>query len=239
MRYEGLKRLRAENAALTQREDCAPILSCPHTTGPESPDFVEFFVGGRGRCWRLTDNGAVHGADGRVSSRKRPAKKEKIWSRPMRSSTGWPSHCTARAAARQRPSLLATRKKQVNTLVNTRPARSCSRAYVNTLSLAFAATVGGLYAIYRNKENMAASKGLVAQHLASQHGKLGALCGALPCLDSAMACLLRCIATAALQCGMRCVPARAFASLYPIARPRCVIPNPSNPHPSSLIPHPQ
>ena len=44
-------------------------------------------------------------------------------------------------------------------------------------SLAFAATVGGLYAIYRNKENMAASKGLVAKHLVSQHGKLGALCG--------------------------------------------------------------
>jgi len=55
MRYEGLKRLRAENAALTQREDCAPILSCPHTTGPESADFVEFFVWGGGGAWAVLE----------------------------------------------------------------------------------------------------------------------------------------------------------------------------------------
>mmetsp|Transcript_2356 Transcript_2356/g.5597 ORF Transcript_2356/g.5597 Transcript_2356/m.5597 type:complete len:134 (+) Transcript_2356:242-643(+) len=34
---------------------------------------------------------------------------------------------------------------------------------------------GGCFAIYRNKELMAAAKGQVAKHLVSVHGKLGAL----------------------------------------------------------------
>ena len=46
-----------------------------------------------------------------------------------------------------------------------------------TNMLVFAATCGGLYAIYRNKENMAASKGQVAVHLVSLHAKLGAVAG--------------------------------------------------------------
>ena len=48
------------------------------------------------------------------------------------------------------------------------------------VSISLAATIGGLYAIWKNKENNAAAKGLVAKHLVSQHGKLGALTGTWP-----------------------------------------------------------
>ena len=53
-------------------------------------------------------------------------------------------------------------------------------AYINASVVAF--SLGGLFAIYRNKELMAASKKQVAKHLVSLHAKAGILGAALALL---------------------------------------------------------
>uniref|UniRef100_A0A7S0M9S9 Cytochrome b561 domain-containing protein n=1 Tax=Cryptomonas curvata TaxID=233186 RepID=A0A7S0M9S9_9CRYP len=52
--------------------------------------------------------------------------------------------------------------------------------YINTVVIA--STIGGLFAIWRNKELMAASKKQVAKHLVSLHAKVGAAAAALALL---------------------------------------------------------
>ena len=52
--------------------------------------------------------------------------------------------------------------------------------YINTVVIA--STIGGLWAIWRNKELMAASKKQVAKHLVSLHAKVGAAGAALALL---------------------------------------------------------
>ena len=52
--------------------------------------------------------------------------------------------------------------------------------YINTAVVAF--TLGGLWAIFQNKENMAASKKQVAKHLTSLHAKVGIAGAALALL---------------------------------------------------------
>eukprot|EP00960_Hanusia_phi_P006187 178492-Hanusia_phi.AAC.1 len=65
------------------------------------------------------------------------------------------------------------RESKETTDVKEKTAKVQTHGILN--GLAYAAIAGGLYAIWKNKENNAAAKKLVAMHLVSLHGKLGAL----------------------------------------------------------------
>ncbi|EKX38092.1 hypothetical protein GUITHDRAFT_154812 [Guillardia theta CCMP2712] len=65
------------------------------------------------------------------------------------------------------------RESKETTDVKEKAAKVQTHGILN--GLAYAAIAGGLWAIWQNKENNAAAKKLVAKHLVSLHGKLGAL----------------------------------------------------------------